>query len=344
MRILFLAVAGLFAALILPSARWSDATPLVDVLADLGDSAALDRRAELPGSDSALVRRGYDIVHRGFTVREGGDTSQPVSRFFLCTDCHNTVIEDPDLRFSDPEARLDYVAERNIPLLQGTTLKGVINRETWYNGDYGEKYGAAALEAHDNLEKAVQLCARECSQGRTLEEWELQSVLAYLGSLGYTLGDLGLRDDTRSRLRRAQESDNEEERKAALAELRSYYRKDSPATFRPPPADVAAGYDVEGNAERGEPVYRLSCMHCHKPGGTARFELAQDSLSFRRLAAKIGRTRGSGFYPAIRHGLSATERRLKYMPLYPAERLSDRQIEDLRAYVEAHAGRAGNPD
>lgn len=341
-RLSILGIAGLITALLLPSPTWTVSTPLLDVLATLGDSTALHRRAEIseygdPGADTLRAAQGNRLIHQGFVVLRDGDTSQPISRFFVCTDCHNTVAEDPDLRFSDPEARLSFAVKHDIPFLQGTTLKGVINRETWYNGDYAVKYGGRALEAHKDLRKAIQLCAEECSQGRPLEDWELQAILAYLQSIAYTLGDFNLSQATWNRLLQAQESDDPELRAALLIELKSYYFRASPATFLDIPEDPAAGYGQAGEPERGAALYQHSCMHCHKPGGVARFELDNDTLSFKRLNAKISRTRGSGFYPAIRHGLSASERRPKYMPLYPAQRMSNGQIEDLRAYIEQNS-------
>lgn len=333
-RYFLFGIIGLGTAILLPSSSWNSSTPLVEVLADLGNSTAVDRQARIGELDTSTIRRGYDIVHRGFTVDTNGDTSQPVSRFFVCTDCHNTVIEDPDLRVSNPETRLDFAAAQQIPFLQGTTLQGVVNRETWYNGDYAAKYGERAQAAHNDLHKAIQLCAQECSQGRLLEDWELQAILAYLHSISYTLGDLKLSDTTWRHLQSAQESTDPDVRHAMVAELKSYYLHASPATFTETPGDVADGYGIIGNPQRGEHIYRLSCMHCHKPGGVARFELDDDALSFKRLKAKITKTGESGLYPAIRHGLSASSKRPKYMPLYPVERLSDRQIEDIRAYVE----------
>jgi len=44
--------------------------------------------------------------------------------------------------------------------------------------------------ARNDLRKAIQLCAVECSQGRALEDWEMESVLAYLWTIGLKMNDL----------------------------------------------------------------------------------------------------------------------------------------------------------
>ena len=90
------------------------------------------------------------------------------SKHFVCTSCHNIQKEDPDLSIADPQARLEYARDMELPYLPGTTLYGAVNRTSFYNGDYEKKYGDLVKPARNNLREAIQLCAVECSQGRAL--------------------------------------------------------------------------------------------------------------------------------------------------------------------------------
>ncbi|MCB0643520.1 MAG: c-type cytochrome, partial [Phaeodactylibacter sp.] len=255
----------------------------------------------------------------------------------VCTTCHNLEIEDPDLRVSDPEARLDFVRQKNLPFLQGTTFKGIVNRESWYNDDYVKKYGDEKIKkAHNNLREAIQLCAVECSQGRPMDDWEIESVLAYYWSLQFTLGDLGLQADDLARLNREKD---QTDRQAALRQwLRSYYNTKSPAHFFDAPSDKAAGYPgLVGDPEKGKWIYELSCLHCHKPDGVSHYILDESKLSFRHIEKMIDKNSHFSLYQIIAYGTYAIPGHRPYMPHYPEERMSKQQVEDLRAYVEFKA-------
>jgi len=97
------------------------------------------------------VERGRQLVWEGITSNPPqGETSAPISRFFTCVTCHNTVREDPVLTEVNAEARLSYAMENKLPYLQGSTFWGIVNRTSWYNDDYVLKYG-------ELVEKAMRL-------------------------------------------------------------------------------------------------------------------------------------------------------------------------------------------
>ena len=107
-----------------------------------------------------LIRMGEELVKEGRTMGPDGKRTKYISKHYVCTTCHNIEIEDPDLKINDPQARLEYAVQHNLPSLQGTTFKGIVNRESWYNDDYVKKYGDEKIEiAHENLREAIQLCA-----------------------------------------------------------------------------------------------------------------------------------------------------------------------------------------
>lgn len=286
--------------------------------------------------DPKLVQQGKEIVLTGRTERDGEGKSKYVSKFYTCTNCHNVAQEDPDLRFSNPDTRLDYVQKNGIPFLQGTTFYGAVNRETWYNDDYVKKYGDLVKPARNDLTEAVQLCAKVCSQGRYLEDWELQSVMAYLWSLEYKLSDLKLSDELVKEVEQAKASG--QANPELVKKLKALYAQKSPATFVDPPSDKNAGYEgITGNADNGAKIYGSGCQSCHKPYGASRLVLDNSKMTFKKFKRNLNKPTNFSIYEITRHGTHVMEGHRPYMPHYTLERMSHQQVEDLRAFFEREA-------
>ena len=316
---------------------WNAATPVYEVLRQLGD----EMPAHYIGSpDERDIKKGEEIVRYGSTVGPDNRRAPRQSRYFVCTSCHNLRREDPDLRVGDPEARLDYVMANGLGFLPATTFYGLVNRRSWFNDDYVKKYGTLAAAANKDLVKAIQLCATECSMGRELNDWELRAVLAYFRSLELKLGDLNLTDADWSELRRG--ARQPERHRELIAWLKGFYLKASPATFAsppekiPPPPEGPAAY--QATIQRGKAIYELSCRNCHKPGGVTSFTLADSPVTYRLLNDHTTFSAHFSIYNAIRNGIKASPGK-GYMPNFTLERLSDSQIEDLRAFVHHQATR-----
>lgn len=311
---------------------WDANTPVFEVLQYLGEASP---GHYLENITPEIMQRGEDIIKKGRTNGPDGSLSTYVSKYYDCTSCHNITIEDPDLKVSDPEARLVFVQEKNIPFLQSTTFYGTVNKESWYNDDYVKKYGDLVYAANKDIKAAIQLCATECAQGRRVTDWEMEAILAYFWSLGYKLGDLDLTEDDYQKLN-AQAAD-----KSSHPELREwvkgFYLLKSPATFAEVPGDKQAGYELTGNAENGKAIYHSSCQYCHRPYGVSSFWLDDSELTFRKLRNNLAKNNHFSIYEMIRHGTYAVPGHKPYMPLYTKERMSDQQIEDLRAYIEDRA-------
>lgn len=262
--------------------------------------------------DPKLVAQGEDIVLTGRTKLEGKGNSNFVSKFYVCTNCHNVAQEDPDLKVMNPEKRLEYTQSKQLPFLQGTTFYGMVNRESWYNDDYVKKYGDLVKPARNDLAEAVQLCAKVCSQGRYLEDWELESVMAYLWSLEYKVGDLGIPADLIKQLENAKASG--QKNPELVKQLKSFYAKKSPATFAEPPTDKSKGYEgLVGDAGNGAKIYEGACQHCHKPNGASRLILDDSKFTFRKLKRNINRSSNFSIYEIVRHGTHALEGHKAYM-------------------------------
>jgi mono/diheme cytochrome c family protein len=275
-----------------------------------------------------LIKQGEEIVTEGKT--KGGTY---VSKYFVCTSCHNIEMEDPELWKSDPQARLLYAKENDIPFLQGTTFYGIVNRETWYNDDYVKKYGSLVEPARHSLKNAIQLCSKECSQGRYLEDWELNAVLAYLWSLEYDFSDIRATDELKSRI-----SANDGDKVQLIKDIKKYYLLKSPATFPGLPKDKAVGYEgFEGDPENGKLVYELSCQQCHKSRGVASVVFDDSKSTFKMFENNITKNTDLSIYEIIQHGTYPYKGHKAYMPLYPEQRMNKQMIEDLRAYIEQEA-------
>lgn len=304
-------------------------TPVAEVLQQLGQPTP----AHLlnPSIDGASAAIGKNIVLNGISA-ESGKRGRRQSKHFVCTSCHNVQKEDPDLSKHDPQARLEYAAKNSLPFLPGTTLYGTVNRESWYNGDYDKKYNAEKIKpAQTDLREAIQLCATDCAQGRKLKDWELESVLAYLWEIQLTMDDLNL---SNADMQSIEAGINDKSQQAELTQLiKNQYSIASPATFTDQPNNLKKGYGLTGNAENGKLVYDLSCKHCHENGRYSMFVLDDEKMTFRFMKRNFTKYTRYSTYHVTSYGMTTIGKR-PYMPNYPIERLSNQQLEDLRAYFE----------
>jgi len=294
-------------------------------VAELLETKGISYEAKRPNFniEGVSAEVGRQLFHEGFSQKPNGKKSKKQSKHFVCTSCHNTVKEDPDLAVSDPQARLIYSEQAGIPFLQGTTMYGAVNRQTYYNGDYDKKYGDLVAEARNDVRGAIQLCATECAQGRALKDWELESILAYMWSLELTLDDLNVDQAT------AESMD--------IESIQAKYLQGSPATFVPPPSDRKAGTGLIGDPNNGKLIYDNSCLHCHYRGKYSFLHLDDTRLSFKHLKKNIGRYSRHSLYQVTRWGVPVKSGKKSYMPQYTQERMNDQQLADLRAYIELGA-------
>ncbi|MCB0599668.1 MAG: c-type cytochrome [Saprospiraceae bacterium] len=284
----------------------------------------------------ASAKRGEELVKYGITTRPDGGRTTKQSRHFVCTSCHNQVREDPDLTIADPQARLDYARTNELDFLQGTTFYGTVNKKSWYNGDYYKKYGDLVEPARKSLREAIHLCAIECSQGRELEPWEMESVLAYFWTLGYRMKDLNLSEKELATIQQALRGEGDNT--AARELIHSKYLDFSPATFIAPPDDRKAGAPgIEGDPENGKYIYELSCLHCHEDERYSFFALDNTRMTFRFLEKHLFVYDRYSIYQVVRWGTSPLTGKKAYMPQYTAEKMSVQQLEDLRAYILSQA-------
>ena len=310
-------------------------TPVAEILERLGDRALPHQpMMHLRGVSAENGRR---LITEGFASRNEGGKTAKQSAHFVCTSCHNLERDEADLATADAQARLEYSVKKGLPMVQGSALYGVVNRTSFYNGDYEKKYGDLVKPARNDLRQAIQLCATECAQGRLLESWEVESILAYLWTIDLKKEDLNLTDAEEKQINRAVNQDGD--KAAAVALLKDKYLSGAPATFVKPPEDRKAGYAVTrpGDPKNGKLIYDHSCLHCHAGQRYSYFNLNEAETSFAYLEKHIPRYTRYSLYQVARYGTSPIPGKRAYMPMYTEEKMTDQMAEDLRAYIEQEA-------
>jgi len=307
---------------------------VAEVLTQLGDEP-LPHQPDL-SVEGASAKQGEQLVLTGFAKNPKGGENAKQSAHFVCTSCHNIQREEPNLSTTNAQVRLEYARDNNLPFLQGSPLYGVVNRTSYYNGDYDKKYGDLVEKARNNLREAIQLCATECAQGRALEPGEMESILAYLWTIDLKLKDLILSEEEYASINDALA--NETDQQAAIKLIKSKYMDHSPATFVTPPEDRKAGAPgITGVPANGKLIYELSCLHCHEDQRYSFFELDNSQLTFQHLAKHFPRYTRYSTYQVTRWGTSPVPGKKAYMPQYTLEKMTRQQLADLRAYVEQQA-------
>jgi mono/diheme cytochrome c family protein len=287
----------------------------------------------------------------------GPHPSKPISKYFKCISCHNYEREDPVLTNQDPEARFEWIEKtgQEIYLLQGATMWGVVNRETFYPDYYaiyhhlcvpkGKKRpttpcgpllkvcgpGCRTMDP-SSLEDAIQVCSAYCSAGRYLEQWELYALLTFFWDKEIRLKDLDLSPGEAAHVEAilTSPSPDPEYAKRLRSFLAGKYARKSDNTFR---GDFEStkytregsimvqyqdGARYTGDSDRGGRLWRSSCARCH---GTK--NLPQKATHFTRDLAKFHKMLAKG-----------TRRRDKpYMPNFTLERLSRQQAADILLYL-----------
>ncbi len=329
----FVVCTGFTASVILEPAPYDSNMPVSSLLISLGEEAPAHYRGTV---DMEKLGIGKDLVHLGGPF-ENGEVKYRVSDHFVCVDCHNTQPESKFAHDNDPNSRLEFAMETNLPYLPGSTFYGITNRTSWFNGDHEKKYGAELIgPARHDLVNAIQLCSKECSVGRELTEEELEGVLHYLGSMELKLKDLNLSDEEMESITARGQS--EEQKAQNIRLIRSKFLQGYPATFAEvlPKKERKMGKEG-GDLEKGKWLYEKSCLHCHSPEKSVTdrtvFGNGKDQKSFKWLASYFKKSNGGSVYWITRHGTESKDHIPQYMPIYSQEKLTNDQIEDLAAYI-----------
>lgn len=361
-------VLSLLAWLLVAAPAPADDSPGLDRL--LGRQGRLDHQKRI---ESLVFENGNTFGWKNFSAwgREiflkgsvenpptGPSPSEPISKFFTCTTCHNYAREDPDLTVQDPDARFEWAEKtgRQIFLLQGATMAGAVNREAFY-ADYFAIYHHLCVPKGSerpstpcgpvlkvcgpdcrtmdpsNLDDAIQVCAAYCSAGRYLDEWELCALLTFFWDQEITLDDLELSPEQAARVKAVLTAPAPDPQAAeTLREhLAGKYAKKAGNTYRGIPKTITdkdeGGWVVQyedgrrfsGDAVRGERLWQLSCGRCHGVD-----HMAAKAKYFTEDLDKLHKMIAKG----TRHSGRP------YMPNFTLERLSRQQSADILVYLKS---------
>ncbi len=274
---------------------------------------------------------GKELIEKG-RRKKGLFKSKLISPYFVCTDCHNLGREFEQSNEQSPEKRLEYAQKNKLPFLPGSTFWGIYNRRAFYNDDYVKKYGDLITKAKSSLEESVQVCAKYCSAGRHLKDWELESIMHYFKANELKLKDVELTEEQRERIRLPQAL-NSDEKKDLLNVLESSFVRGFSAHFDVTMPRENRKYGVGGNIEKGKFIYENACLYCHKDGRVTFLKLDNDVLSGRMFVHHMEGYEDRTLYQITRYGTYTMPGRNQYMPRYTKEKMSDQQIEDLMAYL-----------
>lgn len=306
-----------------------------DKVEDLTVSEALDILNDkrplhyIKHADPDSVKMGEEMVKFG-KLSDGSNSR--VSKYFVCTDCHNLQLETDDPSDESPERVLDYSIKNKIPFLPASTFYGMFNKEHWYNGDYAKKYGSLVAPTRDTLFNAIQLCATQCSQGREMEDWEIRSVMHYYKSIELKISDLVFDEREYGEFVSYMSSGN----KKATSLLKSKYNQINDAHFGTSEIPVVQGY--EPSLKNGEYIYDAGCLHCHAVGrNITNFDLDKTQLTFKFLESKKDKYNSYSISHITRYGTYAISGRKQYMPQYTYENMSNEQMIDLMHYIKTKA-------
>lgn len=333
----------LVGATLVVSASWSsqdkfklkDDTTVWEVYEKLGK---IKLHAVNPQIKGASAEIGKDIVLKGYSVkRDGKGKTAKQSKHFECTACHTTEKEFDDLADLDPNKKLEYAGKNNIPYLQGSSFYGIVNREHFYNDEYQKKYKdvPGIRSSFNEIRDAIQVCAIQCSQGRALEDWEIESVLMYFWELQLKIKDLNLTTEQKEKIEYALNENQSGAR--AFHYIRDEFSDVSPAHFVKPMKYRKLGDSELKNKERfqrGKWIYDLGCKHCHGKKRYSFYNLDESKSTFKYLVKHLESGKHHSLHKISRYGTAPKRFKKAYMPQYTKEKMSDTQLIDLQIYVE----------
>lgn len=282
------------------------------------------------------VKKGEQLVTKGLTINFKDKTTPRTSPKLTCIACHSTTPEHPSYGTMDPQVRLEHADSTGQPFLPGPPLYGVVNRISFFMDDYQRtfqhKNSYALRDGHRNIRLAIQACNTIYAKGRTLEDWELESILAYLWTLELKMGDLGVPDSIVAIVEESVQTNRGNSKAVNL--MRRYYPEVYPATLVPP-VPVEERQEVSpilNDYNNGEAVWRRSCLHCHANRRYSDLKLDSSPPTFKWLKKHMDTGSRHDFYDAVRYSPNSKANRTR-PPHYTLERMSDQQLQDLRFYI-----------
>ncbi|BDS14744.1 cytochrome c family protein [Aureispira anguillae] len=284
--------------------------------------------------------KGQQLVMRGYTRNFKGQKTAKTSSKLFCVACHTTEKEHPQIGTMNPQSRLEHGDSVGIPFLPGAPFYGLVNRVAFFTNDYqhifAHKNRLALQVGHRDIRKAIQACNTVYAKGRSLEAWEIESILAYLWTMELKMGDLQVPDTLITIIEDAIKTNIGNSRAVNL--MRRYYQEVYPASLISP---IPVGErnlisPVLNSYSNGRRVYKQSCLHCHAGKRYANFGLDRSQKTFKFLKKHFDLTSKYSIYDALRYSPGSKGNKTN-PPHYTVERMSNQQLQDLRFYITQKA-------
>ena len=328
---------GLLAAFSSPKvADFEPEQPLWEVLVSLG-RIRLNTPNDSLGEGKFSAAKGEQLVLKGFATDENGKASTKISKRLPCATCHALQNEYHHLGDLDPDKRLRFLDSLNRPLLLGPSLEGMVNRIYFFADDYQNKvqgkHKDLLKKGHLNLRAAIQACNQVYADGRELERWELESILAYLWTLELRMKHIRIEGEDAKQVKEALAEQRSNAK--AVNILRQYYTEVYPANFGEIPSIEQRRQvsPVLNSFANGYRLYKRSCLHCHD--GSIRgigYGLDERQANFQVLRRHFDDTSSRhSIYNALRYNPNLNGGNT--LPHFTEQRLSLQQLQDLRFYI-----------
>lgn len=284
--------------------------------------------------------KGQQLVTRGYTSSFKGNKTAKTSKKLVCVACHTIEKEHPSVGTMNPQSRLEHGDSMSIPFLPGAPFYGLVNRVAFFTNDYQQVFAhkdrLALQNGHRDIRKAIQACNTVYAKGRTLDPWEIESILAYLWTLELKIGDLNIPDSILNIAEQAIKTNKDNARAVNL--MRRYYQEVYPASLIPP---IPIGErnlisPVLNSFTNGKRVYKQSCLHCHAGKRYSNFRLDRSQKTFKFLKKHFDTPTRYSIYDVLRYS-PGTKGEKTNSPHYTAQRMSNQQLQDLRFYITQKA-------
>lgn len=291
------------------------------------------------------AEKGRELVEQGWTTNSKGKKTARISKFFNCGACHSQTREAETFANPSPEKRLEYAVKNQTPFYSASTFMGLVNRQSFFNGAYWQRYLTTpeTKPANYDLSTAIQVCVTQHTQGRVLEKWETQSIIAYLWTLEFKMNDFVFSTEDMDKIKFA--IDQNRSLKRAVDIIENKYTRAVPATFpEPMPFRTLESSQLNDpkRFENGKALYESACLHCHAPVQNptnylvTNKDFGNETWIYKYLNLAIQEGAPHSLYKMTRLGLPAG-RKTAAKPAYTKEKLSDDQITDLRIFIQKMA-------
>lgn len=311
----------------------ADAATVEQLLRTLGDHS-LDAHKPDKSVAGTSIEYGAELILTGKSDGSGkAGKAKPLSKSYTCASCHNVRLEDSDPAVPSPSSRLYYAQQQGMRFLPASSFYGLVNRTSFFNDEYRLRFSNEQLgPAKRKIREAIRFCNAEFNKGREIEDWEMESMLAYLWTLELKSSDLFLSKEEMMMYHMG--SRDPDKRIEALRSLKSKYLQAIPAHFSSHPEAPGTINPRKPRPEEGELIFRISCLHCHAEKKFSSIALDTSRQSRVAMMEKYFSTeKGKSLEKLIREGSDRGKGKKPYMPAYSIERLSKEQLNNLGLYL-----------